>query len=179
MAIYLLKQGKLPWAEDDVVSTMSLTSATSAAAKSVAALVYCGPSTYDRWARAKNKHVRQNWVGSEGLKRGTGFDNERAMAYRTLQYPRGARDINPTLLCRTRLTDQCDFPFGYKGRPHLASLQDLYHAVWWKKLGLSLTVPQKGNKEEIDALGKLLDWNKPLISSYYDRALHPISPAAK
>ena len=61
----------------------------------------------------------------------------------------------------------------------LAPFQDLYQAVGWRKVGLSLTVPQKGNKEDINALGKLLDWNKSLISSYYDRALHPICPAAK
>ena len=150
---------------------MSLTSATSAAAKSVAALVDGGPSIFDRWARARNKKLREHWGGSEGWIRGTQFDNERAIIYRTLKYPPGARDINPTLLCRTRLTEKVDVPFDYKGRPNWAALQDLYQAVWWRELGLSLSVPQKGNKEEIDALGTLLGWNKALIASYYDRAI--------
>ena len=78
-----------------------------------------------------------------------------------------------------RLTQKEDVPFEYKGRPNWARLADLYQAVTWEKVGVSLTVPQKGNREDINALGNQLKWNKPLISSYYDRALHPICAAAK
>ena len=41
---------------------------------------------------------------------------------------------------------------GQIGRP----FEDLNQAVWWEKVGISLTVPQKGNREEINALGKLV-----------------------
>ena len=64
---------------------------------------------------------------------------------------------------------------GQTGRPLKISIRP----SGGKRVGILLTVPQKGNRDEINALGKLLDWNKSLISSYYDRALHPICPAAK
>ena len=66
-----------------------------------------------------------------------------------------------------------DVPFAYKTShiPWIA-LGDLYHWVWF---GPSA----KGDRQDMKVLGVLLDWNKALISSFYDRALHPIGQTLK
>ena len=91
-SIYLFKQGRLSWVDGELVDSTSLTPATPAAAKSIAAFVYGGQSTHDRWGRAKNKLMRETWVGSDTWERGTQHNQERAIVYRTLLFPQNTRD---------------------------------------------------------------------------------------
>ena len=87
---------------------------------------------------------------------------ERAIVYRTLRYLPGVRDTNPTLLDQTRPTHSLEVPFVYKG-PHTswAALGDQYSFILWES-------QPKGDRKDVNALGELLDWNKALVSSFYD-----------
>ena len=117
--------------------------------------------------------MKANWAGPGEWKRGTSYYDEQATVHRTLKYPPSARDLNPTLLDQTRPTRSLDVPFVHKGsHTSWAALGYLYSFIWWD------TQP-KADKKDINSLGELLAWNKALISSFYDRALHPIGEALK
>ena len=117
--------------------------------------------------------MKSKRVGFGEWKRGACQSYERAIVYRTLKYPPGVRDSNPTLLDQTGPTQKMDVPFVYKGpRKSWEALGDLYEFIWWE-------VSPKGDKKDMNALGDLLGWNKALISSFYDRALHPIGHASE
>ena len=107
-SICLLKQGRLPWVDDELVNFISLTPATPVAAKSIAAFVYGGHSTYDRWARAKNTLMRATWASPDAWERGTQYNQERAMVYRRVLFPQNARDAIPLVVCRMRFTQKED-----------------------------------------------------------------------
>ena len=115
-SIYLLKQGRLPWVDDELVHFISSIPATPVAAKSIAAFVYGGHSTYDRWARAKNTLMRATWASPDAWERGTQYNQEIAIVYRTVLFPQNTRDAIPLVVCRMRLTQKEDVPFEYKGR---------------------------------------------------------------
>ena len=155
--------------DDELVDLITMTSASTAEAKDIAALVYGGPSAYDRWAYVKNMLLRRTWASTDAWKRGTQNDQERASNYRILQMPQATRDsVHATMICRMRLTQKEAIPFEYKGRPNWAPLEDLYEAVACERSGMFLTVQQKGNREKMNALGQQLNWNWPLIA-YIDR----------
>ena len=139
------------------VGNIRLAPDSLASAKGVAALAGGGPSPYTRWVRGKNQLMKANWAGPGEWNRGTCYYDERATVYRTLKYPPSARDLNPTLLDQTRPTKKLDVPFVYKGpRKSWAALDDLYESVRWKELSPSLSVPPKGDRKEMNALGDLL-----------------------
>ena len=64
-------------------------------------------------------------------------------------------------------------PFAYQAShiPWIV-LGDLYHCVFFG-------TQTKGDRQDMNVLGDLLDWNEALISSFYDRALHPIGQTLK
>ena len=100
-ARYLLKQGRMLWMDDGLVDTITMTPASTAEAKEIAALVYGGPSAYDRWACVKIMLLRRTWASTNAWKRGTQNDQERASVYRIVQKPETTRDsVHATMICR-------------------------------------------------------------------------------